>query len=146
MSVATLVNSSGAETGAAGTPLQVADAAVLASLQALQVAVGALVVQPLGGALSAGASGTIYSNEGASAISPFVLPTAAAGLRYGFIVQDADGVRVTASADDTIQIATALSAVAGKAESTTIGSVVYLIALNATEWMATSVVGTWVVT
>lgn len=127
-------------------PLQVNDAAVLAAIQVLTLGLGTLVVQPLGGALSASASGSIYSNEGAAAISPFVLPAAAAGLRFGFIVQDADGIRVTAAAGDTIQISTALSAAAGKAESTTIGSTVYLIAINATEWIATSVVGVWTVT
>ena len=35
---------------------------------------------------------------------------------------------------------------AGKIESTTIGSSVTLLAINNTEWIATSVVGTWTVT
>ncbi len=124
----------------------VKDNAVLAALQAISLANGALVVQPLGGTLSAGASGTIYSNEGAAAISPFVLPTAVAGLRYGFIVQDADGIRVTAATGDTIRVAGSASVAAGNIANTTIGSTVYIIALNATEWVATSVIGTWTVT
>lgn len=140
-----LADDAGAEITAAN-PLPVADAAVLAAIQALTGSLGALVVQPLGGALSAGATGTIYSNEGAVAISPFTLPAAAAGLRYGFAVQDADGIRVTAGAGDTIQVASAVSAAAGNAAATATGSYLYLIALNATEWMALSVVGTWMVT
>ena len=75
-----------------------------------------------------------------------MLPSAAAGLDFSFMVQDADGIRVTAATGDTIRVGTALSGVAGKIESTTIGSSVRLIALNATEWMAVSMVGSWTVT
>ena len=131
---------------ATGNPLPVADASVLAALLALTASLGALVVDADGRTIAAAETRTIYSNEGATAIAPFVLPTAAAGLDFSFMVQDADGIRVTAAAGDSIQVGTALSGVAGKIESTTIGSSVRLIALNATEWMAVSMVGSWTVT
>jgi hypothetical protein len=131
---------------ATGNPLPVADAPVLAALLALTAALGALVVDNDGRTITAAETRTIYSNEGATAIAPFVLPTAVAGLDFSFMVQDADGIRVTAAAGDTIQVGSALSAVAGKIESTATGSSVRLIALNATEWMAVSAVGTWTVT
>lgn len=130
----------------AGNPLPVTDAAVLAAILAQTAALGSLVVDADGRTIAAAETKTAYSNEGATAIAPFVLPAAAAGLDFTFIVQDADGIRVTAGAGDTIQVAAAVSAAAGKIESTTIGSAVRLIALNATEWMAVSAVGTWTVT
>lgn len=137
-----IVDGDGIPYGTTTNPLNVSDP----SLSAFLSAQGALVVQPLGGTLTSGSSGTLYSNEGATAISPFVLPTAVAGLRFGFIVQDADGIRVTASAGDTIQIVGSVSGVAGKIESTTIGSTIYLMAINATQWVALYDLGTWVVT
>jgi hypothetical protein len=91
-------------------------------------------------------SGATFTNEGASAEVPFNLPTAVAGLRYRFIIQDADGIQVNAAAGDTIRVAGSVSATAGLVEATTIGNVVELVAINATEWMAIDVIGTWTVT
>jgi len=52
-----------------------------------------------------------------------------------------------AAAGDTIRIAANVSAAAGRIDSTTIGDSVTLKAINATEWVATSVVGAgWSVT
>ena len=88
--------------------------------------------------------GKTFSNEGASAIVVFTLPAAAAGLEYGAIVQDTDGIRLQAVGDDTIRVAgVGVSAAAGKLESTTQGGAVRLKAINATEWVAVAVVGTW---
>lgn len=122
------------------------DDALLAAIIALGATLGSLVVDADGRTITAAESGTTYSNEGATAIDPFILPAAAEGLRFGFIVQDADGVRVTAASGDTIRIASAVSAAAGKIEATAIGSTVMLVAVNATEWIATSMTGTWTVT
>jgi hypothetical protein len=91
-------------------------------------------------------SGSVFTNEGATALNYHTLPTAASGLTYTFYVQDADGIRVTANTGDTIRIDTSVSASAGYAESTTVGSSVTLTAINATEWVATSVIGTWTLT
>jgi hypothetical protein len=91
-------------------------------------------------------SRTAYTNEGASAEVNFNLPDAVPGLEYTFIVQDADGIQITAAAGDTIRIAGTVSASGGTAEATTIGNVIKLMAINTTEWIAVSVVGTWTVT
>jgi len=91
-------------------------------------------------------SGSVFTNEGATALNYHTLPTAVSGLTYTFYVQDADGIRVTANTGDTIRIDTSVSASAGYAESTTVGSSVTLTAINATEWVATSVIGTWTLT
>lgn len=86
-----------------------------------------------------------FTNEGATARADSTLPAAAAGLAYGFVVQDADGIQVTAASGDTIRLSTAVSAAAGNIQSTTIGSTVWLVAINATEWVALSFQGTWTV-
>lgn len=88
----------------------------------------------------------IFTNEGATARQDFTLPTAVAGLEYGFYCQDADGIRVIAASGDTIRIEASVSAAAGRIDSTTIGSAVVLVAINATEWVAISKLGTWTVT
>lgn len=88
-------------------------------------------------------SNKMLTNEGATAEAYNTLPTAVAGLTYSACVQDADGLRVTADTGDTIRIEASASATAGYINSTTIGSCVELVAINATEWFAVSVTGTW---
>lgn len=83
------------------------------------------------------------SNEGSSAQNYHTLPSAIAGLTYTFLVQDADGIRVTAASGDTIRLSEVVSASAGYVQSTTIGSAITLVAVNATEWIATEICGTW---
>jgi hypothetical protein len=83
----------------------------------------------------------LFTNEGTTAVNYHTLPTAAANLEYTFYVQDADGIRITANTGDTIRIAATVSSVAGYITSTTIGDSVTLVAINATEWVATSLVG-----
>jgi len=96
--------------------------------------------------ITAAQSGTVFTNEGSTAVNYHTLPTAAIGLQYTFIVQDADGLRVTANTGDTIRLGTAVTATAGYIQSTQIGAAVILVAINATEWMATSITGTWTTT
>lgn len=84
---------------------------------------------------------TVMTNEGSTAKNYRTLPTAAAGYVFTFVCQDADGIRIVAAAGDTIRIAGTASSVAGYIETTTIGDVVKLESINATEWMATSIVG-----
>lgn len=99
---------------------------------------------PTGGQLSARDHKWTLSNEGATAIAPFVLPAAVPGLQFTFVVQDTDGIRVTVGqSDDTIKGTDDVSAAGGKIESTGAGSSITILALNATEWIYTAVVGTW---
>lgn len=106
-----------------------------------------VVVSPAGAAVASANSNSIYTNEGATTRADFTLPSAAAGLGpYTFICQDTDGVRVIAAAGDTVQIASTVSASAGRVDSVTAGSSITFVAINATQWIATSQVGTWTVT
>lgn len=109
---------------------------------------GAVTVQAKtsGTSLAATETGKIITNEGASALLSDTLPTAAAGMRFTYIVQDSDGIRVNANTGDTIRIAGDVTASAGHIDSTAIGDSITLVSINATEWIATSVSGTWSLT
>lgn len=87
----------------------------------------------------------LLTNEGATAETYNTLPTAVAGLVFEFVCQDVDGIRITASAGDTIRIDGSVSAAAGFVRSSTIGSTLRLVAINATEWIAMAAVGTWLI-
>ncbi|MCY2930405.1 MAG: hypothetical protein NTV86_13075 [Planctomycetota bacterium] len=90
-------------------------------------------------------NGKILTNEGASARAYNTLPSAAAGLAFDFIVSDADGMRITAVTGDTIRVGEGVSSSGGYIQNATIGSAIRLVAVNATEWIAVSTVGTWTV-
>ncbi len=102
-----------------------------------------LLVKPATAGLVDDDAGKTITNEGAAAKAIFTLPPAVAGLKYRFIVQDADGIRVTANTGDTIRNAASVSGAAGYIENTTIGSVVDVECLNATQWFVTNLIGTW---
>lgn len=92
-------------------------------------------------------SGTIFSNAGALARTDFTLPAAVSGLTVTLYCADADGIRGIAVGNDVIELAPGqVSAVAGRIDSTTVGSSVVLVAVSSTRWHAFSVVGSWSVT
>lgn len=90
-------------------------------------------------------SGTIYTNEGDDNGAAVTLPTASAGLVFMAVVQAAQTLTITASSGDTIRIASSVTAAAGSITCATVGSTITLAAINATEWIAISVVGTWTI-
>lgn len=90
-------------------------------------------------------SGTVYSNEGDGDGSAITLPTAIAGLQFTAVVQAAQTVTITAAAGDTIRIASEATPAAGNISCNTVGNAITLVAINATEWVAISYVGTWTV-
>ena len=87
----------------------------------------------------------VVTNEGTTVKPVITLESAVAGLRRLFIVQDTDGIRVKANTGDTIRVGSSVSAGAGYAECTTVGATLELVAINATEWVAVAVNGTWTV-
>lgn len=87
----------------------------------------------------------VFTNEGTTAQNYHTLPSAAAGLDFRFIVQDTDGIRVVADTGDTIRDVGTVSSAAGFIQSTTVGSAIHLIAINATEWIVVSKNGTWTI-
>ena len=74
------------------------------------------------------------------------LPLAAAGMIFTFIVNvggGANGIHVVANTGDTIQANGQTSIAAGYLESTIAGSVIRLICVDGTEWIADTIIGTW---
>jgi len=95
-------------------------------------------------ALNVNETGTVQTNAGASAAAAWVLPEAAAGLEYTFIVMsDQKELRVTPAAGDVIYI----NGVAGSAAeywyADAVGESVHLIAVDNANWVAVSHIGTW---
>lgn len=90
-------------------------------------------------------SGTVYTNEGDGDGSTVTLPAAAAGLQFTIVVQAAQTLTVTANTADTIRIAGSVTAAAGSISSNVVGSAITLVAINATEWVAISSVGSWTI-
>lgn len=91
-------------------------------------------------------SGKLITNEGASAEAYNTLPLAPSGPvepSFRFYCQNANGIRATANAGGTIRLGATASAAAGFVRSSTVGSYLLLEAINATEWVAASIVGTW---
>lgn len=88
-------------------------------------------------------SAAIYTNEGDADGATVTLPAAQAGLQFTFVVQAAQTLTITAGAGDTIRVGTLVTAAAGSISSSTVGSVVTVTAINATEWVATTAIGTW---
>jgi hypothetical protein len=96
--------------------------------------------------LAAEESNTFYTNEGATGAIAITLPTAVAGYRYTFYVDAAQSFEVKASTGDTIRVTSEVSASGGNVTSGTVGSCLTLVAINATEWVAESMLGIWTVT
>jgi hypothetical protein len=86
---------------------------------------------------------TVYTNEGDTDGATITLPTAVAGLQFTAYVQTAQTLTITAAAGDTLRIASSVTAAAGSITSAVVGSSVTLTAINATEWVATSSIGSW---
>jgi hypothetical protein len=119
--------------------------------------VGGVLIDPApGGQLYGQDNDKTFSNEGAAAIVQYELPGwqnlyyfiqpddgGPFGFRFSFVVQDANGTRVSATGGLSINLA---GTVGGKLESTTVGSAITLLNINETQWMATSALGTWTVT
>lgn len=89
---------------------------------------------------------TIFTNKGAGGSITLSLPTAAAGLEYTFVIMETQTLVIDAAAGDTIQIAGSTSAASGNISAATQGHTVTIVAMDATEWIAHSVIGTWTVT
>lgn len=96
-------------------------------------------------AITTGQSSNTFTNEGASAEVYLTLPPAAPGLFYEFVVQDVNGLRVNAGSGDTIRVGGSVSATAGYIRAETIGAAVILKAINATEWVASTLTSEWLI-
>jgi len=95
--------------------------------------------------LTAAESGSVHTNKGAGGAIELTLPTAAAGLTFTFVVAAAQFLRVNAASGDTARYLSDVSASAGYFRSNNIGDQLTVTAINDTEWIVTSLDGTFTV-
>jgi hypothetical protein len=88
-------------------------------------------------------SGTILTNAGAGGPFAHTLPAAAVGLTYTFIVMAAQELRVTPAAGNVINIAGVAGDAAEYWTANAVGASLTLVAVDTTNWIATSYTGTW---
>ena len=93
--------------------------------------------------IASAASGTIYTNEGASAQITGTIQSNTAGLDYGFVVQNSNGIVIQLPAGATAWIGSTSTSVGGTLTSTTVTGQIEILAINSTTWTAIST-GTWV--
>jgi hypothetical protein len=123
------------------------DGALLTQLQVLPEAASPVTV-------NARDSNTVYTNEGAGAPVQMNLPPTAVGLAYTFAVKATQTFTIWAAAGSTVRLAGTASGVSDRGAGNTVGyisaanlgSSVTLVAVNATEWLAVSIVGQWNIT
>lgn len=83
----------------------------------------------------------IFTNEGASSDVVFTLPTAAAGLNFDIVLAEDQNVVILPSSGDIIQVNT--SAYSEGIYAAAQHTAIRLVAINATDWVAYPVEGTW---
>lgn len=96
-----------------------------------------------GKTLNVNESGTIQTNAGAGGAAAWTLPDAAVGVNYCFVVMAAQELRVTPAAGDVINIAGIAAEAAEYWTANAAGESLCLVAVDTTNWIATSYTGTW---
>lgn len=86
--------------------------------------------------LTAEESLSTFTNKGTSVLNYHTLPAAQAGVRYTFVCDDSNGIRITAAAGDRIRMGAAVSALGGFVESQFFGAYVTLLATDDAQWVA----------
>lgn len=96
--------------------------------------------------LTAADSGTLYHTADASVTVSYVLPIAETGLTYGFYVGNSKTVTITCSAvsEDVIRLTVDETDPGGSISSSTQGSYVQLVAVDASRWVGIIETGAWV--
>jgi len=94
-------------------------------------------------AVLAAESGIVLTNAGSGAPAAQTLPAAVAGLNYCFVVMAAQELRVTPAAGDVINIAGTAGDAAEYWTANAVGEALCLVAVDGTNWIATSYTGTW---
>ena len=93
--------------------------------------------------LTAAETNRTITNQGAGAKCYNTLPAPASGLRFRFECESAHGIRVTADGSGRIRVGSLISALAGYWETTTVGAVLELMAVDGNYWVAVSCTGDW---
>jgi hypothetical protein len=93
--------------------------------------------------LLVGESGSVHTNAAAGGTVALTLPAAAAGQTFTFKLMAAQALRITPAAGDAIYIGASAGAAAEYWYADAVGETVTLTAVDATNWIADSYIGTW---
>lgn len=93
--------------------------------------------------ISALATGTFYTNSGASGTVNLTLPAAVIGLTFGIFVATAQTFAFVAHGSETIRNADAVTSSGGSFSSSTIGNIIELICVINGQWIARQITGEW---
>ncbi len=96
--------------------------------------------------ISTNNSSTVYTASGA--VVNFILPPAGTGLNYTFFVQAASGLKISPRSTDTIRLSSSISSNGssnGFVSAGSTGSSVSILAISNTQWVTTSIIGSWTV-
>lgn len=98
-----------------------------------------------GGTLTAGDSGEVFTNEGATAAATFVLPAALPGMEFFFYVMAAYELRIDPSGTQTVGLpSSGVQQAAGKyIGADAVGEYVHLLCVKAGQWETLGYRGTW---
>lgn len=88
-------------------------------------------------------SGGTYKNTGATALTEYNLPSASEGLNYSFLVTNSNGIRVNANTSDRILVGEVTGVIGGYVESSGVGSVLKLLAVDSQDWYSQEFEGGW---
>lgn len=98
-----------------------------------------------GGAVAAGASGSVFTNQGATAAATFALPAALPGMEFTFYVMAAYELRIDPNGTQTIGLpSTGVQQAAGKyVGADAVGEYVHIVCVKAGQWETLGYRGTW---
>lgn len=86
-------------------------------------------------------SGKVFGNLGNTEQTIAMLPEPVVGNEFTFMVEESVGFLIHLTPNATARIGPVISRINGNLENTTVGSVLTLKAMNATNWIATSIIG-----
>jgi hypothetical protein len=95
--------------------------------------------------LTAAETGKTLHNTGATEVNYHTLPAAAAGLEFRFCDVAGAKMLIAAAAGDTIRVETGVTVAGGTISSEAAAAGVHLVAIDATQWVAISKNGSWVI-
>ena len=86
-----------------------------------------------------------FTNEGATNSITLTLPIAIKNLRFTFIADNDNEIIIQTSGSNIISIGIDVTNSGGYISSINSGNIITLVAINSNKWIATSVIGSWII-
>lgn len=86
---------------------------------------------------------TTFENTGTSTPTSFTLPTASGGLEYGFVNHSESGISIAPNTGDQMIVSTGVVSDASIYQTSGLGGVLSIVAIDDTSWIVVSEIGSW---